>query len=83
MEYFKRSFHIITRNIFNNKINENDHYVEYSKMDAYLNYIHKVLVWEDPTITWVTLGALNFLFWYVTPHFDVHNSAPSLYYELC
>lgn len=63
MDYLKRTFHTLTRNVFDNNVKEKGNYIEVSKMDAYLNYVYKILVWDDPTLTWSTLGVLNFLFW--------------------
>lgn len=43
---------------------------ESSRLDAYLGFMYKVLLWDDPILTWTTLGAIHVLFWLVV-HFEV------------
>lgn len=63
MEYLRSTLHIFTRNIF--KKEKQEEAMEFSRVDAYMNYVHKILVWEDPMVSWTVLGVLHFLFWYV------------------
>ncbi|KAB0797219.1 hypothetical protein PPYR_08213 [Photinus pyralis] len=36
-----------------------------SRTDAYLNAVYKVLVWDDPKISFMTLGVLHVLLWLI------------------
>lgn len=36
-----------------------------SRTDAYLNVVYKVLVWDDPKISFMTLGVLHVLLWLI------------------
>lgn len=48
-----------------------------SRMNAYLNYVYRILLWEDPRMTWITLGLVHVLFWYVD--FAIHHNTCYFY----
>lgn len=39
--------------------------IEISRTDAYLDAVYKVLVWDDPKISFMTLGVLHVLLWLI------------------
>lgn len=36
-----------------------------SRTNAYLNYAYRIVLWEDPRLTWIALGLVHVLFWVV------------------
>lgn len=63
MEYLKQKVRAVTEKFFHQQQGEAP-VVEYSRKDAYLNFTHKVLVWDDPALSWSVLLIFHFLFWY-------------------
>lgn len=37
-----------------------------SRINAYLNHVYKILLWEDPKNSWTAFGLVHVLFWYAT-----------------
>lgn len=58
MEYLKQKVFSLTERFSQ----RGEPLVEYSKKEAYLNFTHKVLVWDDPGLTWVVVLVFNVVF---------------------
>ncbi|XP_022909981.1 uncharacterized protein [Onthophagus taurus] len=58
MEYFKGLY----RRFANTEVVKKED-VEMTRMNAYLNAVHKIVFWEDPGLSWAVLSAVHVLFW--------------------
>lgn len=63
MEYLRRLVREFTHNVM--KVPNQENVIEISRLDAYFNTIYKIVLWEDPVLTWVILAIFHVMFWCV------------------
>lgn len=63
MEYITQKLRTFTQS-FMTAGNPQQEIVVSSRIDAYLNFVYKIIAWEDITLSWIALLAVNILFWY-------------------
>lgn len=63
MEYIRHTIREFTHHFL--KMPNQEAIYEVSRLDAYFNTIYKIVLWEDPILSWTILGVFHVLFWYV------------------
>lgn len=61
MDFLRQSINSVFNKVFG--VQKKDAEVKTSRLDAYLNYGYKIVLWEDPGLSWIVLVGVHVLFW--------------------